>query len=107
MPSLNRNEKHVCEICGTQTTKLYLARHKWRYSTGSLKCPSRTNFSTKSRAEMNYHVAKKHSKATARFDHKGKKCDKDFHSYYKLREHKRKEHGAQTSWELKMLMLYT
>ena len=30
MPSLNRNEKFTCEKCGTQTTKLNLARHKKR-----------------------------------------------------------------------------
>ena len=30
---------------------------------------------------MNYHIAKKHSKATARTVHKCKVCDKDFHSF--------------------------
>ena len=44
---------------------------------------------------MNYHNAKKQSKATARVFHKFKICDKDFQNLYILREHKRKEHGAQ------------
>ena len=45
---------------------------------------------------MIYDIAKKHSNATARVVHKCKLCDKDFHSFYILREHKRKEHGAQS-----------
>ena len=44
---------------------------------------------------MNYHTGKKQSKTTARVVHKGKICDKDFRSSYNLREHKRKEHGAE------------
>ena len=40
-------------------------------------------------------VAENHSKAGARVVHICKKCDKDFHSFYTLREHKRKEQGAQ------------
>ena len=48
-------------------------------------------FSPKFRAELNYHIAVKHSKATSRFVHKNKVYDKDFHSFYLLR----KEHGAQ------------
>ena len=48
MPSLNRYEKVTCDNCGTQTTKLNLARHKKSCSAGTLcynQCP---NFSTKS-----------------------------------------------------------
>ena len=44
---------------------------------------------------MNYHIAMKHSKATARVVRKCKICDKDFHSFYNLREHNRNEYGAQ------------
>ena len=44
---------------------------------------------------MNIHIAKKHFKAIAKVLHKLNLCDKDFHSFYKLREHNRKEHGAQ------------
>ena len=38
---------------------------------------------------------KKHSKATGAVVHKCKLLDKDFHGFCNLREHKRKEHGAQ------------
>ena len=38
MLSLNRNEKVLCETCGTQTTKPNLARHKKRCSVGTLYC---------------------------------------------------------------------
>ena len=44
---------------------------------------------------MSYHIAKKHSEAIHRTVLIYKSCDKDFHSFYNLREHKRKEHGAQ------------
>ena len=40
-------------------------------------------------------MAEKHSKATAMVVHQGRIFDKDFHSFYNLREDKRKEHGAQ------------
>ena len=39
--------------------------------------------------------AKKHSKANARVVHELKLCNKNFHSFYLLRQHKRKEHGAR------------
>ena len=99
MPGVNRNEKTTCENWGTQTTKRNIVWFKSRCSVGSLTCLSCINFSTKSRAEMNYHIGKKHSKGAARVVHKGKICDKDCHSSYSRREHKRKEHGAQRfSW---------
>ena len=47
IPSLNRNEEVTCEIYGTQTTKLNLARHKKRCSVGTLYCTQCPNFSTK------------------------------------------------------------
>ena len=46
-PSLNRNEEVTCEIYGTQTKKLNLARHKKRCSVGTLYCTQCPNFSTK------------------------------------------------------------
>ena len=61
MFSLNRNEKITCENCGTQTTKLNLARHKKRCSVGTLYCTHCPNFSAKSQNDLNYHIAKKHS----------------------------------------------
>ena len=61
MPSLNRYEKVTCENCGTQTTKLNLARHKKSCSAGTLHCNQCPNFFTKSQNALNYHIAKKHS----------------------------------------------
>ena len=43
---------------------------------------------------MNYHIAKKHSTATARVFHKCNLRNKGFQSFSNLREHKRKELGA-------------
>ena len=60
MPSLNRYEKVTCENCGTQTTKLNLARHKKSCSAGTLHCSQCPNFFTKSQNALNYHIAKKH-----------------------------------------------
>ena len=91
MPSLIRNEKVNWDSFGTQTTPAYLACHKKRCSVGSHTFSSCTNFSTKSRVEKIYHIAKKH------IVHKCNLSDKDFHSFYNLREHKWKEIGAQRS----------
>ena len=95
MPFLKRNEKVNCKNCGTQTTRLNLARHRKKCSAGSLKCSSCTNFSTKSRAERNDHIAKKHSEETARVVNECRISDKYFDSFYNLQEHKWKEHGGQ------------
>ena len=82
---------------GTRITKLFLARYKKICVTGTLYCTQCTDFFTQSRAEMNYHyrISKKHPKATARVVHECKICDRDFHGFYNLREHKRKDQGAQ------------
>ena len=72
MLSLNRNGKVNYEVCDRQTTRINLPRQKNRRSAGSPARSSCTNFSTKSRAELNYHLAKKHSKATARVVHESK-----------------------------------
>ena len=61
MPSLNRNEKDTCGNCGTQTTKLNLARHKKGCSVGTLYCTQCPNFSRKSQQNFKYQFAKKHS----------------------------------------------
>ena len=56
-PSLDRKEESTCEDCGSQTTTLNLAPHKKRCSTGNYcaRCPK---FSTRSHADLNFHVAK-------------------------------------------------
>ena len=44
---------------------------------------------------MKFHISNKQSEAIAKFVHKWKICDKEFHGCYTLREHYAKEHGAQ------------
>ena len=61
MPALDRNVKVTCGNCGTSVTKINLSRHKLRCSGVALYCPKCANFSTKSREDLNYHIAKKHS----------------------------------------------
>ena len=46
---------------------------------------------------MNYHLAKKHSKAFVSVVHKCKTADKDFDNFYELRGQNWKEHRAQRS----------
>ena len=56
MPSLYRYEEGTCDNCGTQTTKLNLARHKQRCSAGTLLWSQCPNFSTKLQNDLNYHI---------------------------------------------------
>ena len=58
MPALDRNVKVTCENCGVQITKLNLARHMKSCSAGTLYCSKCPNFLTKSRDDLNYHIAK-------------------------------------------------
>ena len=95
MPSLNRNEKITCENCGTQTTKLNLARHKKKCSACTLYCTQCHNFSTKSQYDMNYHIAKKYSAPKPDVTFKCKLCYQEFPGFYALREHKNTQHETQ------------
>ena len=63
MPALDRNGKITCGDCGTAVTKKHLSRHKLSCSGGTLYCPKCPNFSTKTRDDLNYHIAKQHSAA--------------------------------------------
>ena len=95
MPSLNRNEKITCEKCGVQITKLNLARHRESCSAGTLYCTQCPNFSTKSRDDINYHIAKQHSAAGPSKTYKCNLCHAEFPGFYALRQHKNTEHGKQ------------
>ena len=64
MPALDRNVKVTCENCGTAVTKINPTRHKSRCSGGTLYCPKFANFSTKSRVDLKYHIAKKQCSKT-------------------------------------------
>ena len=59
IPSLNQYEKVKYENCGTQTTKLNLARHKKSCYDGTMYYTQCSNFSTKSQNDLHYHIAKK------------------------------------------------
>ena len=54
------------------------------------------NFSTKSRDDLNCHIAKKHPTLPLKNTHKCKICLKEFSGFYALRQHKKSEHGLQT-----------
>ena len=95
MPSLNRNEKVTCENCGVQITKLNLARHKKSCSAGTLYCTQCPNFFTKSRDDLNYHIAKQHSAAGPSKTYKCNLCHAEFPGFYALRQHKNTQHGTQ------------
>ena len=95
MPSLNQNEKVTCENCGTSVTKKNLSRHKLRCHGVRLYCPKCPNFSTKSRDELNYHIAKKHSVPRPSITYKCKQCHAEFTGFYALRQHKNTQHGTQ------------
>ena len=95
MPSLNRNEKVTCENCGVQITKLNLARHKKSCSAGTMYCSKCPNFSTKSRDDLNYHIAKQHSAAGPSKTYKCILCHAEFPGFYALRQHKNTQDGTQ------------
>ena len=95
MPALDRNVKVTCENCGTSVTKKHLSRHKLSCNGGTLYCPNCPNFSTKSRDDLNYHIAKKNATPRVKTTHKCKICSKEFSGFYALRQHKTSEHGTQ------------
>ena len=78
-----------------QITKLNLARHKKSCSAGTLYCTQCPNFSTKSRENLNYHIAKQPSSTGPSKTNKCKLCYADFPGFYALRQHKNTQHGTQ------------
>ena len=58
-------------------------------------CTNCPNFSTKSREDLNYHIAKKHATPRVKTTHKCKICYKEFSGFYALRKHKTSEHRVQ------------
>ena len=95
MPSLNLNDKVTFENCGVQITKYNLARHKKSCFAGTLYFSKSLNFSTKSRDNLNYHIAKQHSAAGPSKTYKCKLCYAEFPGFYALRQHKNTQHGTQ------------
>ena len=95
MPSLNRNKKITFESCGVQNRKLNLARLKKSCSAGTLYCTQCPNSFTKSRDDLNYHIAKQHSAAGPSKTYKCKLCHAEILGFYALRQHKNTQHGKQ------------
>ena len=92
MPALDRNVKVTCEKCGTSITKKHLSRHKSRCSDGALYCPKCLNISTKSRDDINYHIAKQHSVAGPSITYKCKLYHAEFPALNASRKHKSIQH---------------
>ena len=88
MPSLNRNEKVVCQKGGTQIRRSNIGQHTNRCSAGTLFCAQCANFSTTSQADLNYHIAKKHSASQPKVTHDCQECGESFPSFFSLRQHK-------------------
>ena len=95
MSSLIRKQKITCEHCGTQVTRNNIVRRKKRCSSGRLYCPKCLNFFTKSRDDLNYHIAKKHIVPRPSKTYKCKLCHAEFPGFYALRQHKNSQHGTQ------------
>ena len=93
--ALDRNVKVTCEKCGTLVTKKNLSRHKSRCSGGALCCSKCPNFSTNSRDDLNYQIAKQHSAAGPSKSCKCKLCHAEFPGFYAVRQHKNSQHGTQ------------
>ena len=70
-------------------------RHKKRCSAGTLYCTQCPNLFTKSRDDLNYHIAKKHSVPRSSIIYKCKLCHAEFPGFYALRQHKNTQHGTQ------------
>ena len=97
MPAVKRNEKVTCENCGKQITQPNLARHKKRGSVGTVHCTKYPNFSTKSQADLNYHIAKNYLRVRTIFMYKCKNCLEEFSGFYALRKHRRSKHWIPIS----------
>ena len=66
-----------------------------RCSGGTLYCGNCPKFSTESKDDLNYHIAKKQATPRVEITHSCKICLRDFSGFYALRQHKTSEHGIQ------------
>ena len=92
---MDRNVKVTCGDCGNSVTKKHLSRQKSHCSGGTLFCPKCPNFSTTSKDDLNYHIAKKHSAAGPKSSHTCKECHADFPGFYASRQHNNPQHRTQ------------
>ena len=73
-----------------QSISTQIALHWW-----NIVCP---NFSYKSRDDLIYHNAKKHSVPRPSITYKCKLCYAEFSGFYALRQHKNTQHGTQVGF---------
>ena len=95
MAALDRNVKVTCGNCGSSVTKQKLSRNKSWCSVGALYCSKCPSFSTKSRNDLDYYIAKKHATPGVKNTQKCKICFKEFSGFYAFRQHKTGEHRIQ------------
>ena len=88
MPSLNRNEKFVCEICGTQIRRSNIGRRTKRCSAASISCTHCPKFWRTFQADFNYHITNKHSASQHKRTHDCQESGENSPSFYSLRQHK-------------------
>ena len=81
-----------------QITKLNLDRHKKCCSAGTLYCTQCPSFSTTSKDDIKYHIAKKHSVPRSSITYKCKLCHAGLTGSYALRQHKNSHHGTQNDF---------
>ena len=95
MPALDRNVKVTCENCGTSVTKQKISRHKSSCSGGIMYCPKCPSCSTKSRDDLIYHFAKKHSVPKLSISTSVNYVTQNLPVFFALRQHKNTQHGTQ------------
>ena len=95
MLSLYRYEKVTCENCGTQTTKVNLARHKKNCSADTLFCSQCPSFPTESYNHLNYQNAKKPSAPKLDVTFKCKLCYQKYPGFYASRQQRNTQHRMQ------------
>ena len=88
-----------------QTTRINLGRHKKRCLVGTLYFAKSPNFSTGSRADLNFHIAKKHSLSQRTKNHKCQLCHQVFCWGYSLRLPRQKVDNAQNVSEIKNVVV--
>ena len=95
MPAPGRNVEVTCRNCGTSVTKQKISWHKARCSGGTLYCPKCPHFSFKTKDDLNYHIAKKHSAPRPSITYKSKLFHMEFTGFYALRQHKNFQRGTK------------
>ena len=95
MPALDRKVEVTCGNCGNSVTNQKMSRQKSRCSGGTLYCPKCPNYSTTSKDDLNYHIAKKRSAAGPKNSHTCKECHAEIPGFYALRQHKNTQHGTR------------